>query len=203
MWRLFGLISLIKGLRLNSQDRKSVLVNAWCTANNAHENEWNLGFVRLMNWPLPFIKFIMFKGWGVLEGVTFHNAPSCWFTCFFLNYKELGYCSTVKISFYNRFPFLPPFPPSRCVIFTALMVICRLGALVYWLYCVLELVWSEDSDRVSSVSYLCLFRILWVNQWTQLFPLVFCRQIYTKCLCCWLELRLTRCIITSVCFLTG
>lgn len=102
MWRLFGLISLIKGLRLNSQNRKSVLVNTGWTANNAHKNEWNLGFVRLMNRPLPFIKFIMFKGWGVLEGVTFHKAPSCWFTCFF------SWTITVKISFYNRFPSLPP-----------------------------------------------------------------------------------------------
>jgi len=42
-----------------------------------------------------------------------------------------------------------------------------------------------------------------VNQWTQLFPLVMCTQIYTKCLCSWLELRLTRRLITSVRFLTG
>lgn len=82
------------------------------------------------------------------------------------------------------------------------MVICRVGALVRWLYCVSELVWLEDSDRLFSC-LMCLFRILNTNQWTQMFPLVVCRQIYTKCLCSWLKLHLTRCLTTRVCFLTG
>lgn len=110
--------------------------------NNAHEDEWSFGFINLMNRLLPFIKFIIYEGRGVLEGVTFYKTPSC---CLFV----------LSYDWYDRFlTGSPPLslslsPPFRCVRFSALNghLQVRCSSLLAIL-CFRAGVRTEDSDRL-------------------------------------------------------